>query len=588
LTDAPSDPNPLLGMLALARNPSAEVVHKAVWALYRVFGAQIAAGRVGGITGTGEPEVRAISGKEAKDGGAREVKGWVRDRLLEFVEILGGLLRDTEAGLRSSALKVLFGLLPPLSAAAGVPYHTAYFRILLRHMLAPTPSLRGARPAAATSSSSARWATVAANQEGEDGVLPPEIAAEAVDEFWAKYDDLRIFFFRETAAYIAANEGVDADNVLNMVIYLTNLPKTQADLNGFFIPGLADAPAKEGVKGKKAKSTTKGKKGKATDELPDWMETYESEGSDDEGAAVGGKRVRTGALGTHAAVHSLAAHTAAYTTLWETVLSRFALEPSWVRRILAGLHGERGILTHWAPARRVRLADWLGETVDGGGAHAMLAMNGLFVLMTTYNLDYPNFYERLYALLDANVLHARYRARFFRLLDTFLRSPLLPAALIAAFIKRLARLSLTAPPAGAILVIPFVYNLFKRHPGTMLMLQRQPEDMETDLYNPSEAKPIASRAIDSSVWELAALQHHYLAAISTLAKVFTEQFTKPEFNLEDFLDHGYGTLFDTEAQRKIRNAPALSVALDLGQSIELFPAPSAAGERDAVSELWAF
>jgi U3 small nucleolar RNA-associated protein 19 len=37
--------------------------------------------------------------------------------------------------------------------------------------------------------------------------------------------------------------------------------------------------------------------------------------------------------------------------------------------------------------------------------------------------DYPDFYKRLYGLLDANVLHVKYRARFFRLLDTFLASP---------------------------------------------------------------------------------------------------------------------------------------------------------------------
>lgn len=38
------------------------------------------------------------------------------------------------------------------------------------------------------------------------------------------------------------------------------------------------------------------------------------------------------------------------------------------------------------------------------------------------------------------------------------------------------------------------------------------------------------------------LQNHYLASISTLAKVFTEVFTKPEYNMEDFLDHGYDTV----------------------------------------------
>lgn len=97
LVSNPSDPNPLLPLLALARHSSAEVVHKATWALYRAFGGLIASGRVGGITGDARSDVLVD-----KDAGAREVKGWVRDRLLEFVEILGGMLHDSEAGLRVS------------------------------------------------------------------------------------------------------------------------------------------------------------------------------------------------------------------------------------------------------------------------------------------------------------------------------------------------------------------------------------------------------------------------------------------------------------------------------------------------------
>ncbi len=33
------------------------------------------------------------------------------------------------------------------------------------------------------------------------------------------------------------------------------------------------------------------------------------------------------------------------------------------------------------------------------------------------------FYRRLYAMMDRNVLHVKYRARFFRLTATFLASP---------------------------------------------------------------------------------------------------------------------------------------------------------------------
>lgn len=53
---------------------------------------------------------------------------------------------------------------------------------------------------------------------------------------------------------------------------------------------------------------------------------------------------------------------------------------------------------------------------------------------------------------------------------------------------------------------------------------------------------MTSNAIKSSCWELANLQTHYLASIATLAKIFTEVFTKPEYSMEDFLDHGYDTV----------------------------------------------
>jgi U3 small nucleolar RNA-associated protein 19 len=100
LLDPSYDPNPLLNLVALARHDTPEVVHKAVWALHRVFISYIDDGKVGGLAGgleQGEKERVSESVDEA-----REVRGWVRDRLLEYVEVLGGLLRDTEPALRVS------------------------------------------------------------------------------------------------------------------------------------------------------------------------------------------------------------------------------------------------------------------------------------------------------------------------------------------------------------------------------------------------------------------------------------------------------------------------------------------------------
>lgn len=42
--------------------------------------------------------------------------------------------------------------------------------------------------------------------------------------------------------------------------------------------------------------------------------------------------------------------------------------------------------------------------------------------MQNYNLEYPDFYTKLYALLEPGVLFVKYRARFFYLLDLFMTS----------------------------------------------------------------------------------------------------------------------------------------------------------------------
>ena len=51
-----------------------------------------------------------------------------------------------------------------------------------------------------------------------------------------------------------------------------------------------------------------------------------------------------------------------------------------------------------------------------------------------------------------------------------------------------------------------------------------------------------TNALDSSLWELVSHVNHYHHSVSTLAKIFREAFRKPNFALEDFLDHTYGTV----------------------------------------------
>lgn len=59
-----------------------------------------------------------------------------------------------------------------------------------------------------------------------------------------------------------------------------------------------------------------------------------------------------------------------------------------------------------------------------------------------------------------------------QLMDSSLKSSHLPAYLAAAFAKKLARLSLSAPPAGCLLVIAMVHNLLRRHPAINCLVHR--------------------------------------------------------------------------------------------------------------------
>lgn len=244
-------------------------------------------------------------------------------------------------------------------------------------------------------------------------------------------------------------------------------------------------------------------------------------------------------------------------------------EDAWLAVLRSGLSKEqrKGILsaftTQVAPwfQQVEMLMDFLTDSYDVGGATSLLALSGLYYLIQEKNLDYPSFYQKLYSLLDEGLLHSKHRSRFFRLLDTFMSSTHLPAALVASFIKRLARLALRGPPAGIVVVIPWIYNMFKRHPTCTFMIHYEVRDPEikreleeegmNDPFDMEEEDPMETDAIESSLWEIETLQSHYHPNVATLAKIISEQFTKRSYNLEDFLDHSYGAVSSITPSRLI-------------------------------------
>lgn len=242
------------------------------------------------------------------------------------------------------------------------------------------------------------------------------------------------------------------------------------------------------------------------------------------------------------------------------------------------------------------MLDFLTDCYDAGGSTSLLALSGLYYLIRERNVDYPAFYTKLYSLLDADLLHSKHRSRFFRLMDTFLASTHLPVQMVASFIKRLARLCLNATPSAVVSVVPWIYNMFKAHPLCTFMIHRVPRTREerdllneeglADPFQADESNPMETQAIDSCLWEIVQLQSHYHPNVATIAKIISEQFTKQNYNVEDFLDHSYQSMFEAEIGKDVRRAPV--VEFHIPKRVLIPYGPDAETEDKLLVNLWDF
>ncbi|XP_039627964.1 nucleolar complex protein 4 homolog [Polypterus senegalus] len=239
-------------------------------------------------------------------------------------------------------------------------------------------------------------------------------------------------------------------------------------------------------------------------------------------------------------------HRRVFEKMWLTFL-KHKLPSDMYKKVLVILHD--AILPHMSSPKL--MIDFLTAAYDIGGAISLLALNGLFVLINQHNLDYPDFYTKLYSLLEPSVFHVKYSARFFHLLDLFLSSSHLPAYLVAAFVKRLARLALTAPPQALLMVIPFIYNLIRRHPSCRVLLHRPTAGSCEDPYLMEEKNPTDCHALESSLWELQTLQKHYHPAVAKAAATIKKPLSDQEQDINVLLEVSAFEIFE----RDIKNVP---------------------------------
>ncbi|KAJ7969096.1 nucleolar complex protein 4-like [Quillaja saponaria] len=273
-----------------------------------------------------------------------------------------------------------------------------------------------------------------------------------------------------------------------------------------------------------------------------------------------------------------------FTKAWTSYL-RLPLPLGVYKEVLVNLH--QAVIPYFS--NPILLCDFLTRSYDIGGVVSVMALSSLYLLMTQYGLEYPNFYEKLYALLVPSIFMAKHRAKFFQLLDSCLKSPLLPAYLAASFAKKLSRLSLSVSPSGALVIVALIHNLLRRHPSINCLVHREDgdehgnDDPETekvmvdtvnisgtsrdieswksciDLFNNNETNPMKSSAMRSSLWEIDTLRHHYCPPVSrfvlSLENDLTIRAKTTEIAVKDFCSGSYATIFGEEMKRRVKQVP---------------------------------
>jgi hypothetical protein len=208
-------------------------------------------------------------------------------------------------------------------------------------------------------------------------------------------------------------------------------------------------------------------------------------------------------------------------------------------------------------------ADFFIDSLKSRGVLGILALDGIFLLVTRFDLEYSDFYQQLYLLLDEGVLHSKYKSRFFSLTEKFLSSSLLPVNLVAAFIKKLARLALLAPPTAITFVLPIIYNLLRSHHKCITMIHKPSIEKLVAIETWKENEDaVQSCALDSSLWELSTLERHYHFQIKDQVSKFSSPLLSNQ-KVENFLYES----FDSFA---LKTSGETKIAVDINLSDLIF------------------
>lgn len=227
-----------------------------------------------------------------------------------------------------------------------------------------------------------------------------------------------------------------------------------------------------------------------------------------------------------------------FSAAWIAFLKEDFKDRQLLRRVLVQLDDH---VIPYLPSPEL-LIDYLTSLFKKGGIIGWLSLSSLFTLIRKHRLDYPHFFDQLLPMLTPEMMHSRYRKRFLSLLSTFMRSTHITETQLRAFLKRVCRLSLSAPPSAAHWIIPFCYNMLKQHNLLHSMIHSE-------------------QIHDESLYELSVLFSHHIGAISRQSEMLKDRMHRPPFSLEKYIREGdfftIPALLGDELNHKWSKAPPM-------------------------------
>lgn len=242
--------------------------------------------------------------------------------------------------------------------------------------------------------------------------LKGELASVFKGEYVVAYVDVQYFMLKNLTQLLESEYAKDDDekrdatdfsfaaNALRL-LGMVSMPESADDITSFLVEPKEDATTND----------------LPEDELVSDDDDDSDVDSDDEpqSLAVGNKRKAEDAAKKKSGqkskkksvkgLRSLKQHQHAFSQAWVAVL-RHRLPQDAYKKILVQLPDD--IMPHLV--NPLLLSDFLTDSYNLGGVPSLLALNSLFILIQDYNFDYPDFYNKLYQLLDdPSLLSAKQR-----------------------------------------------------------------------------------------------------------------------------------------------------------------------------------